>query len=67
MVDVWCEARVGPIAADDTADVAAWRYQAEFIALSQLQADALATADQELAAAACTLARTVSPVDILRP
>jgi predicted nucleic acid-binding protein len=42
-------------------------YQAEFIALTQLQADALATADPKLAAAASTLVKTVPPVDILRP
>jgi predicted nucleic acid-binding protein len=41
-------------------------YRAEFIALTQLQADALATADHELAAAASTLVKTVSPTDILR-
>ena len=42
-------------------------YQAEYIALTQLQADALATADPELAAAASGLVRTVPPADILRP
>jgi predicted nucleic acid-binding protein len=42
-------------------------YQAEYIALTQLQADALATADSKLAAAARTFVETVSPADILRP
>ena len=42
-------------------------YQAEYIALTQLQADALATADEELAAAGRTFVVTVSPADILRP
>ena len=42
-------------------------YQAEFIALTRLQADALATADPKLAAAASTLVKTVPPGDILRP
>lgn len=42
-------------------------YQAEFIALTQLQADALATADQKLAAAASAFVTTVPSVDILRP
>jgi predicted nucleic acid-binding protein len=41
-------------------------YRAEYIALTQLQADALATADQELAAAARAFVKTVSPADILR-
>jgi predicted nucleic acid-binding protein len=41
-------------------------YQAEYIALTQLQADALATADRKLAAAARAFVETVSPVDILR-
>ena len=41
-------------------------YQAEYIALTQLQADALATADGELAAAARAFVKTVSPEDILR-
>jgi predicted nucleic acid-binding protein len=41
-------------------------YQAEYIALTQLQADALATADMKLAAAARTFVRTVSPADIRR-
>ncbi|UXA18086.1 type II toxin-antitoxin system VapC family toxin [Mycobacterium sp. SMC-4] len=39
-------------------------YQAEYIALTRLQADVLATADPELAAAARTFVRTVSPADI---
>ena len=42
-------------------------YQAEYIALTQLQADALATADPKLAAAARAFVETVSPADILRP
>jgi predicted nucleic acid-binding protein len=42
-------------------------YQAEYIALTQLQADALATADKTLAAAACRFVETVSPAEILRP
>ena len=42
-------------------------YQAEYIALTQLQADALATADPQLAAAACTFVQAVPPADILRP
>ena len=42
-------------------------YQAEYIALTQLQADALATADSTLAAAARQFVETVSPDDILRP
>ena len=42
-------------------------YQAEYIALTQLQADALATADKELAAAARAFVETVSPTAILRP
>jgi predicted nucleic acid-binding protein len=42
-------------------------YQAEYIALTQLQADALATADRKLAAAARAFVETVSPADILRP
>jgi predicted nucleic acid-binding protein len=41
-------------------------YQAEYIALTQLQADALATADTQLAAAARTFVETVPPADILR-
>jgi predicted nucleic acid-binding protein len=42
-------------------------YQAEYIALTQLQADALATADTKLAAAARAFVKTVSPAEILRP
>jgi predicted nucleic acid-binding protein len=42
-------------------------YRAEYIALTQLQADALATADKELAAGARAFVETVSPADILRP
>ena len=41
-------------------------YQAEYIALTRLQADALATADAELAAAAGRFVETVHPSDILR-
>ncbi|WP_123027341.1 type II toxin-antitoxin system VapC family toxin [Mycolicibacterium stellerae] len=42
-------------------------YQAEYIALTQLQADALATADTKLAAAARLFVETQSPADIMRP
>ena len=42
-------------------------YQAEYIALTQLQADALATADPQLAAAARTFVQAVPSADILRP
>jgi predicted nucleic acid-binding protein len=42
-------------------------YQAEYIALTQLQGDALATADTTLAAAARAFIKTVAPEDILRP
>ncbi|KMO72395.1 hypothetical protein MOBUDSM44075_04049 [Mycolicibacterium obuense] len=42
-------------------------YRAEYIALTQLQADVLATADSDLAAAARGFVTTVSPADILRP
>ncbi|WP_157625793.1 pyruvate ferredoxin oxidoreductase [Mycobacterium sp. 155] len=42
-------------------------YQAEYIALTQLQADARATADSKLAAVARAFVKTVSPADILRP
>jgi predicted nucleic acid-binding protein len=42
-------------------------YQAEYIALTQLQADALATSDVEFAAAAATFVKTVSPAAILVP
>ncbi|MGE2737652.1 pyruvate ferredoxin oxidoreductase [Mycolicibacterium vaccae] len=46
-----------------------WRdtYRAEYIALTQLQADALATADPTFAEAARQFVETVSPTDILRP
>lgn len=42
-------------------------YQAEYIALTKLQADALATADHKLAVAASGFVETVTPADILRP
>jgi predicted nucleic acid-binding protein len=42
-------------------------YQAEYIALTRLQADALATADEKLATAARRFVETASPADILRP
>jgi len=42
-------------------------YQAEYIALTHLQADALVTLDDELAAAARAFVRTATPADILRP
>ena len=42
-------------------------YHAEFIALTQLQADALATANPKLAAAASAFVNTVPPTHILRP
>jgi predicted nucleic acid-binding protein len=42
-------------------------YRTEYIALTQLQADALATADEELAAAGRGFVETVSPAAILRP
>ena len=42
-------------------------YQAEYIALTQLQADALATADGKLAEAARKFVKIASPSDILRP
>ncbi|MUL78502.1 type II toxin-antitoxin system VapC family toxin [Mycolicibacterium sp. CBMA 226] len=42
-------------------------YQAEYIALTQLQADALATSDRKLAEAASAFVQTVSPAEILRP
>lgn len=42
-------------------------YRAEYIALTQLQADALATADHELASAASAFVHTVPPNDILLP
>jgi len=41
-------------------------YQAEYIALTQLQADALVTLDDELASAARAFVKTASPADILR-
>ncbi|MCV7359902.1 type II toxin-antitoxin system VapC family toxin [Mycolicibacterium fluoranthenivorans] len=41
-------------------------YRAEYIALTRLQADALATTDPELAAAASAFVTTVSPADILQ-
>lgn len=41
-------------------------YRAEYIALTQLQADALVTADEDLAAAARAYVRTVSPADLPR-
>ena len=41
--------------------------RAEYIALPQLQADALATADSQLAAAARAFVETVSPAEITRP
>jgi predicted nucleic acid-binding protein len=42
-------------------------HQIEYIALTQLQADALVTADDELAAAARAFVKVASPADILRP
>jgi predicted nucleic acid-binding protein len=42
-------------------------YQAEYIVLTQLQADALVTLDGQLAAAARAFVKTASPADILRP
>ncbi|PND58275.1 hypothetical protein CRM90_06325 [Mycobacterium sp. ENV421] len=42
-------------------------YRSEYIALTQLQADALATVDEELEAAAGAFVETVSPAAILRP
>jgi predicted nucleic acid-binding protein len=41
-------------------------YQAEYIALTQLQADALATADKKLADAAGAFVQVVTPAEILR-
>ncbi|WP_059014645.1 type II toxin-antitoxin system VapC family toxin [Mycobacterium sp. M26] len=41
-------------------------YRAEYIALTRLQADALATADAELSSAAKGFVTTVSPAEILR-
>ncbi|WP_395311640.1 type II toxin-antitoxin system VapC family toxin [Mycobacterium sp. AMU20-3851] len=40
-------------------------HQAEYIALTRLQADALATADEQLAAAARRFVETATPADIL--
>ena len=42
-------------------------HQAQYIALTQLQADALVTADGELAAAASAFVTVASTADILRP
>jgi predicted nucleic acid-binding protein len=42
-------------------------FQAEYIALTQLQADALVTVDDKLAAAARAFVKIASPTDILRP
>lgn len=42
-------------------------HQAQYIALTQLQADALVTADAELAAAARAFVTIASPADVLRP
>ena len=42
-------------------------YRAEYIALVQLQADALATADDELAVAARRFVDVVDPAEVLRP
>ena len=42
-------------------------YQAQYIALTQLQADALVTLDHELATAASAFVKTAAPSDILRP
>lgn len=42
-------------------------YQAEYIALTQLQADALVTADTKFAAAARAFVKIASRADILRP
>jgi predicted nucleic acid-binding protein len=42
-------------------------HQAQYIALTQLQADALVTVDDKLAAAARAFVKTASPADILRP
>lgn len=41
-------------------------HQVEYLALTQLQADALVTADDELAAAARSFVKIASPADILR-
>jgi predicted nucleic acid-binding protein len=42
-------------------------YRAEYIALTQLQADALVTADEVLSAAASTLVRVAPVPELLRP
>ena len=42
-------------------------HQAQYIALTQLQADALVTSDDKLASAASALVTIASPADILRP
>jgi predicted nucleic acid-binding protein len=42
-------------------------HQVEYIVLTQLQADALVTSDDKLAAAARAFVKTASPADILRP
>lgn len=42
-------------------------YRAEYIALTQLQADAMVTVDDKFAAAARAFVNTASPADILRP
>jgi predicted nucleic acid-binding protein len=42
-------------------------YRAEYIALTQLQADVLVTADSQLAAAASAFVTVVPPADLLRP
>lgn len=42
-------------------------HQAQYIALTQLQADALVTADDELAAAAGAFVTVATKADILRP
>ena len=42
-------------------------HQVQYIALTQLQADALVTMDTELAAAARAFVKTATPTDILRP
>lgn len=41
-------------------------HQAQYIALTQLQADALVTSDDDLALAARAFVTTASPADILR-
>ncbi|OPX13215.1 DUF1905 domain-containing protein [Mycobacterium sp. AT1] len=42
-------------------------HQAQYIALTQLQADALVTADDELSSAATSFVTVATPADILRP